>query len=445
MLSTERTPAEAPGATWSGTHTFAAPVLLRPRSAVEVQELVAQLPKVRALGTRHSFNDVADSAGALISLVDLPADPSIDDKRSTVTVAAGTRFGNLAKYLEANSLALHNLGSLPHISIAGACATGTHGSGDSNGSLSTAVAGLEIVTASGEIKNFRRGDPDFGGMVLSLGALGIVTRIELDVQPTYEVRQDAYTDLPWSRVLEDPDAVFATGYSVSLLTDWLGDFITETLVKTRLDGDRPFERAAVVADLTEVGSFSGVGNRTPLGGVAGPWNQRLPHFLMESTPSDGDEIQTEYFVDRDRAAEALSAVRALAPRIAPLLHISELRTVAADDLWLSPNRGAGSLAIHFTWKNLPEQVAAILSVIEKALAPVEPRPHWGKWFHMDSDRVSSMYPRLSHFVSLSNRLDPHRKFRNSYLERVLALPNDQTSPSATNPTRKALRRGRQGA
>ncbi len=371
--------------TWAGTHTFAAEAIHEARSVAEVQELVASHPRVRALGTRHSFNDLADGPGILVSTTAIDPDIELDEAGRTVTVGGGTRYGVLAEWLEARGWALHNMGSLPHISVAGATATSTHGSGNTNGSLATAVSGLEFVTATGELLRVRRGDPDFDGMVVHLGALGIVTRVTLDLQPSYLVRQDVYDELPWEALLSDFEAVSSAGYSVSVFMDWLGPTARSVWVKSRMDAGRdiPDSLLGAVRDLGSKGVLDPVDdNVTQQGGVPGPWSLRLPHFRLDRTPSNGDEIQTEYFVARADAAAALAALRELRDRIAPHLLITELRTVAADDLWLSPAYGRDSLAIHFTWKNQPDAVDALLDPIEAALAPFAPRPHWGKVTHV---------------------------------------------------------------
>lgn len=341
-----------PELNWSRTYTYQASRIHRPRSVAEVREVVASARSVRALGTRHSFNDLADSPGGLVHLGELDPDPVLDEDAMTVSVSGAVRYGDVAAYLQERGYALHNLGSLPHISVVGACATGTHGSGDSNACLSAAVSSVELVTADGTVATASRGDEGFDGMVVALGALGIVTRVTLDIQPTYDVRQDSYVDLAWSDLDGDFDEIMSSAYSVSLFTGWTGG-IDQVWLKTRLGGE-PFE---------PVGRFHGAApqppeqwttlisddpNLTRRGGVPGPWSQRLPHFRLDSIPSNGDEIQSEYFVARADAVSAVAAVRAIGDRLAPLLMIGELRTVAADTLWLSPAYGRDSIALHFT-------------------------------------------------------------------------------------------------
>ncbi|MEA9984783.1 MULTISPECIES: FAD-binding protein [Subtercola] len=415
----------AAGLNWAGNYEFTAPRLHTPGSVDEVQQIVASAERVRALGTKHSFNAIADSAGDLISLVDLPPAIEIAADGRTVTVAAGTRYGIVASLLQAEGFALHNMGSLPHISVAGAVSTGTHGSGNTNGNLSTAVSGLEIVSGRGELVSVTREHPSFAGMVVGLGAFGVVTRVTLDIQPTFDVRQDLYVDLPWDAVLADFEAITSGAYSVSLFTNWVGDTLSQVWLKTVVRDGQPASMpsdffGATPAPLT-VSSPAGSDNTTVTGGVVGPWSERLPHFRLDSTPSNGDEIQSEFFVDRAHAAAALSVVRELGERIAPHLLVTELRTMAGDELWLSPAYGRDSLAIHFTWKNEPEAVMALLPDIQAALAPFGARPHWGKANTLTSATVAPLYERLPDFAALAEVYDPDHQFRNAYLTRMIGL------------------------
>ncbi len=413
------------GTNWAGNYEFCAAEVRTPESVEQLQELVSASPRIRALGTRHSFNDLADSAGTLVSLVDREPEPRLDTERMTVSVAAGTRYGVLASWLNARGFALHNMGSLPHISVAGAVATGTHGSGNALGSLATAVSGLQVVTGAGHLLEVDRSHPQFAGMVVSLGALGIVTRVTLDIQSTFDVRQDVYTDLPWDVALAEFEAITSSAYSVSLFTDWRGDTLQSAWFKTRLgtgdSGSMPSTMFGALAATTETSLAEGENNTTVQGGIPGPWSEHLPHFRLDSTPSNGDEIQTEYFVDRRTAPDALAAVRALGESITPHLLITELRTAAEDDLWLSPANGRPSLAIHFTWKNEPDAVARLVPQIQAALAPFDARPHWGKCNTMTATDIEPLYPKLPEFAALAERMDPEHRFRNAYLQRVLGL------------------------
>jgi len=404
---------------WAGTHEFAASTVHNPTTIEDAQAIVARTERIRPLGTRHSFNDIADGV-ELISLVGVAPDVSTDG--TTVTVTGGTKYAVVASWLEERGLALHNMGSLPHISIAGATSTATHGSGTSLGNLSTGIRALEFITPSGELETIAHDDADFGGAAVALGALGPIARVTLAVQPSYLVRQDTYRGLPWEALLSDVDAVFRAGYSVSVFTDWVSE-VSDLWVKSRLDAGAP-----VLDDIfgaqRETGQrnvLEGVDNMTVQGGVPGPWSERLPHFRIDATPSNGDEIQSEYLVAIEDAAQALAAVRALGAQIAPALLISELRTVAADDLWLSTATGRDSLCIHFTWKNLPDEVNAVIPHIEAALAPFAARPHWGKVNALDLATIESLYERLPKFRALVARRDPASKFGNEYLRSRLGV------------------------
>ncbi len=405
--------------TWSGTYEFRGS-LVAASTIDEVRRAVAASGAVRPVGTRHSFTDIADVDGMLVSIVDIPADITLDG--DVVTLGGGTRYGELATWLHERGLALHNLGSLPHISVAGAISTGTHGSGLGNGSLSTAVRSLSVIGADGELRTESAGSADFPGSVVSLGRLGPIVRIGLAVEPSYRVRQDVYLGVRWADVLADPLAVLGAGYSVSVFTDWMGEAVQQVWVKSRLDGDvpdAPLERFGVRPTDRQVKIVETAEDNTTRQGTAGPWAWRLPHFRLDATPSDGREIQTEYFVPIEAAVDALRTVRRLGPRIREHLLVSELRTVAADDLWLSPAYGRDSLAIHFTWTDDVAAVDALVRLIRDALAPFAARPHWGKVHAMTADRVAPLYPRIDDALDLFARHDPAGKFRNAHTDRVL--------------------------
>ena len=405
---------------WAGNYTYRATRLHHPSTLEQVQEIVASAPRVRVLGSRHSFTDIADS-DELLSLDVLPPGVVVDRAARTVSFAAGLRYGELAEALRAEGLAVANLASLPHISVAGAVATATHGSGDANGNLATAVAGLEMVTSSGEVIAASRGDEDFDGLVVGLGALGAVTRLTLDVEPAYDVRQRVFEALAWDALFEHFDEITSSGYSVSVFTR-LAQTTDQVWVKSRVtDAPEParselFGAVAATVDRHPILGLDPV-NCSPQLGVAGPWSDRLPHFRMGFTPSAGDELQSEYLVPRRHALAAIEAVRRLAETIRPLLQVCEIRTVAADQLWMSPQYGQDTVGIHFTWKPAQAAVERALVDIEAALAPFGARPHWGKLFVADAGAIAAVYERLPDFAPLVERLDPRGAFRNAWLER----------------------------
>ena len=412
----------APGSTWAGNHAYPAHELVHPTSVDELSEVVAEAPRVRAVGSRHSFTDLVDSQ-LLVSLEALPTVFEIDADGRSVTVGGGSRYGEVSTLLHARGWGLANLASLPHISVAGAVATGTHGSGDANRSLATAVARLTILDGTGAERTVARGDADFDGSVVGLGALGIVTSVTLDIEPTYDVRQDVWTDLPYAVVEEHLDDITRTGYSVSLFTDFTDRGFAQAWVKSRAEdppldgpaffGARPATRQ-LHPDIEAVAE--GV---TQQGGIPGPWLDRLPHFRLEFTPSHGAELQSEYLVPRARALDALTAMRRLQPRLAGLLRVAELRTVAADDLWLSGAHGTDVVGFHLTWVLDEPAVYAVLPLIEAELLPMGARPHWGKCFTATAADIALLYPRLDDFRELRRRVDPQDTFGNGWLDRVI--------------------------
>ncbi|MCC4907010.1 FAD-binding protein [Microbacterium sp. cx-59] len=404
---------------WAGNLAYSVDAVAEPSTRDELRTLVASASAVRALGSRHSFNRIADTAGLLVSTAGLPARVSIDAARRIARVAGGMRYGEVARALQANGWALGNLASLPHISVAGAIATGTHGSGDRNGSLATAVAGVEILTADGDIRMLRRGEPGFNGAVVSLGALGIVLDVELDIEPAYEIAQTVYERVAWEDALVDLSAVTSLGYSVSMFTTWRdADTVDQVWVKARTDaGPAPASVLGASPASAQRHPLPGeaADSTTPQRGVAGAWLDRLPHFRLEFTPSRGAELQTEYFVSRRDAPDAIRALKVFAPRLGDLLLVNEVRTIAADELWLSGAYGRDTVGLHFTWRPDQPAVEALLTEIEAALAPFDPRPHWGKVFTMPTDVIRSRYPRIDDFAALRAEFDPRGVFRNDYV------------------------------
>jgi xylitol oxidase len=401
---------------WAGNVTFTAQHLHRPASVPELQRLVAQSDRVRALGTGHSFSPVADTRGDLVSVAGLPPLMETDRAAGTVTVSAGLRYGELAAELNKTDRALGNLASLPHISVAGACATGTHGSGNANGSLAAAVQAVEMVTADGDLVTVHRAAEP--GAVVALGALGIVTRLTLATVPAFDVAQHVYEDVPMAQVRDHFGELFASAYSVSVFTGWRTPGTGRIWFKQRTDEPAPRWAYGRRAD----GPRHPVPGMPPANcteqlGIPGPWHERLPHFRLEFTPSAGNELQSEYLLPRSRAAEALDALGSIATELAAVLHISEIRTIAADDLWLSPAYRRDTVAVHFTWINDWPAVEPVLALAEKHLVPLRARPHWGKLFTTGPAVVRGGYERAGDFRDLMRRYDPAGKFRNDLLDR----------------------------
>ncbi len=408
---------------WAGNYTYTAGALHRPGSMDELREIVRRSTRIRVLGTRHSFNDLPDSA-ALVSLERIETPVEIDRDAMTVTVDGAMRYGDLAQELMRHDLALHAMASLPHISVAGAIATATHGSGDRCGNLATAVAALEVMGPDGELRRYARGDDDFPGMVVGLGATGVVTRVTLDVEPGYEMRQQVFEFLPWEMMFDRFDEVTSAAESVSLFSDY-GESVRQVWLKERVTpGEDESLRDAFLGASAATRPMHPVPEMdasacTAQIGEPGPWAERLPHFRLDAVPSSGDELQSEYLVAREHAVDAIHAVRSLSERLRPHLHVSEIRTIASDDLWLSAAFGQDCIGIHFTWKPHQDAVMGLLPVLEETLAPFSPRPHWGKVFVASAEDLEGRYPKMAAFRDLLGRVDPGGKFRNGYLERVI--------------------------
>ena len=410
---------------WAGNLTYSTDQLAIAHNVEEVRKALAAHPHAKALGARHSFNTIADSTEQQISLK--PVDGmELDAQAHTVKVGAGVTYGQLAPYLDSRGFAVHNMASLPHISVVGACATATHGSGNSNGNLSTAVRSFEMVKADGQVVTVSKqtaGDA-WPGLVVGLGALGVITSITLAVVPRFDMKQLVYQDLSFAQLEHNLDAIFGSGYSVSLFTDWQKGRATQVWIKQRIQPGASHTAIEIPPDF--YGATAATRKMHPIGehsaeacteqmGVPGPWFERLPHFKMNFTPSSGAEIQTEYFVPRKNGYAAIRAVEALRDQITPHLFVTEFRTIASDDLWMSPCYQRDAMTLHFTWKPEWEAIRPILPQIEAKLAPCGVRPHWAKMFTIAPDRIRAQYPRAADFKELVAKYDPQGKFRNAFL------------------------------
>jgi alditol oxidase len=414
---------------WAGNLEYSTDRLYSPGTIEQVTELVKKYPKVKVLGTRHCFNRIADSKDNFISLKQMNKVVSIDAAAKTVTIEAGMNYGQLCPYLEEKGYALHNLASLPHISVAGACTTATHGSGVKNGNLSTAVRAIEFVTADG-ITHTLHHDKDgekFNAAVVGLGGIGVITKVTLAVQPTFKMRQDVYEHLPMAQLKDHFEEIVSAGYSVSLFTDWQSDNINEVWIKSKITAGEPFTYAgdffgakAATKNMHPIADLSAE-NCTQQMGVPGTWYERMPHFKMGFTPSSGVELQSEYFVPRKHAVEAIQAIARLGKQTGPCLFISEIRTIDADNYWMSPCYKQPSVTIHFTWKQDWPAVQKLLPVIEKELAPFHTKPHWGKLFTMSPSHLASLYEKLPAFKQMLKQYDPTGKFMNDFLDKYIYM------------------------
>ena len=406
---------------WAGNYTYKAENYYEPASVEELQQLVTKLDKQKALGSRHCFNDIADSPKNQVSTRQLNKVMNLDTDNSTVTIQSGVRYGDFAAEIDSKGYALHNLASLPHITVAGACSTATHGSGVTLGNLATHVVAMEIINPQGEIVKIDRSHPEFFGSVVGLGALGVIINVTLELEKTFQVRQDVFQELPLASLEKHFDEIMSSGYSVSLFTNWLDQKISQVWVKRRTDkittelANDFFGAKAATRNLHPIVTMSAE-NCTDQMGVPGPWYNRLPHFKMGFVPSGGKELQSEFFVPHGHAVDAILALEKKKDLINPQLFISEIRTIAADELWMSPCYHQDSVAIHFTWKQNPKEVNELIPMIENELAPYKMKPHWGKLFSINPAVLHQRYEKFPDFLALAKKYDPDGKFRNHYLD-----------------------------
>lgn len=415
---------------WAGNIAYSATRFHEPSTVAEVQSIVAESAKVRAVGSRHSFNTIADTTGDQVSLASLQRVVEIDSDAHSVTIDGGIRYAELAVELHSHGWGLANLASLPHISVAGACATATHGSGARNGNLASAVQAMQLVTAEGDLVDVSRADePELmDAATVGLGAFGIVTRLTLAIEPTFSVSQRVYQNLPMPTAVSRLEEIMGDGYSVSLFTSWRDDFVEQLWRKQRsaTDGDEDdgvssprYGAMPATSDVHPIAEQSGE-SCTEQMGVPGPWHERLPHFRMGFTPSSGDELQSELFVAAADGAEVLRTLVSLRDVLAPVLKISEVRAVAADRMWLSPCYMRDCIAFHFTWVQSWADVEPVLARMESALATFSPRPHWGKLSTISGRVLRSRFEQLDAFEELIVGGDPNGKFRNAYIDKLLS-------------------------
>jgi len=409
---------------WAGNLEYSTSKIDYPKSLEEVPQIVKKHSKLKVLGTRHCFNAIADSKYNFVSLGEMKKIVSLDANAKTVTVEGGIKYGELCPWLNDKGFALHNLASLPHISVAGAITTATHGSGVRNKNLCGPVEALEIVTADGDVINLSKKDGEkFYAAVVGLGAIGVITKVTLNIQPTFMMRQWVYIKMPLQQIKEHFDEIVSSGYSVSLFTDWQNESINEVWIKSLVDdasnaeAKKDFFGAAPATKNVHPIIELPAENCTEQMGVPGTWYERLPHFKMGFTPSSGKELQAEYFVPHEHAVEAIQAIQKMGKEIGPHLFISEIRTIDADDFWMSPCYKQPSVTIHFTWKQEWNAVSKLLPAIEKELAPFNAKPHWGKLFTMSPSTLASRYQKMNDFKKVVAEFDSKGKFRNEFLEK----------------------------
>ena len=410
-------------ANWAGNVRFQPRRLHRPRSMDELRQALRGHDRVRVVGSAHSFNRVADTEGVLIDLAGMPRGLDVDSAGRRARVSGGWTYGELCPRLHEAGWALDNLASLPHVSVAGACATATHGSGRRLGCLAAQIEEVELLTADGEVVTVAQGDEGLPAAAVSLGALGIVTALTLRVRPAFSMIQHVHERVPLDVIGAELEATMTRAYSVCLFTAWEDRPHADAWVKRVVTDEAQDVEAEPLFGIPATSRDrhpqpEGSADACTRQRTVGPWHLRLPHFRPDRTPASGDELQTEYFVPWEHAPAAIDTVTGLGAHVRPALLLTEIRAVAADRLWLSPFCGRDSLAIHFSWRNDWEAVRAVLPRLEEALAPYRARPHWGKLFTYPREYLEQVYgASMQRFRDAARAIDPRGRFRNAFLDR----------------------------
>ncbi len=410
---------------WAGNIEYFPTDFHQPSSTEEVQDLVSRATSVKVIGTRHSFNHIGSPTEVFISSRNLSRVVSIDRIEGSVWVQAGITYGELSLVLDSEGLALKNMASLPHISVGGAIATATHGSGFQNQCLSSQALALKFVLADGSLLEVdKHADPElFQACVVHLGAIGALVEVKLALVPRFEIAQSVFLNVKFESAVNQLMEILSLGYSVSLFTQWKGDCLDQIWVKrlpsepspdrflNGIGASKAQQKVHPILDVDPV-------NCTDQLDIPGPSFDRLPHFKFDFTPSHGEELQSEYLIPQPYAQDALRALHAHQSAFDKHLLISEIRTIAADSALMSPFCAVDAMGIHFTWKKDWHSVKAILPLVESVLSQYQPKPHWGKLWAMKPKQVAQSYPGLSEFKKTIQKYDPNKKFQNPFLKEL---------------------------
>jgi FAD-linked oxidoreductase len=444
---------------WAGTATATPARWAQPRSEAEicaaVKEAAAAGLPVRALGSGHSFTAAAATSGLALDLSLWTGVTAADTRTGLVTVRSGTTLRALNAALAEFGLALANLGDIDAQTIAGALATGTHGTGARLGGLATQIEALDLVLADGSLVSCSASArPDlFAATRVGLGALGVVTAVTLRCVPSFTLAADE-RPMPVEQVIEEFGALAAANDHFEFY--WF-PYGRQALVKRNnrvpsggpaaVPAGRAAGRAAVPAGRAaapmpgwrrfwefEVMENAAFGTLCRLGRAAPrlvPALNRLSSAALSArsytdasyrvfvTPRRVHFVESEYAVPRESLPGVLAELRRAVPRLAdPVMFPVEVRVAAADDIWLSTAYGRDSayIAVH-QYAGLPYR--AYFDLFESVVAPVAGRPHWGKLHSLDAGRLGPLYPRFEDFRRVRAEVDPEARFGNAYLARVL--------------------------
>ncbi len=393
---------------WVGNQSFTSGHAAAPRAESEVAELVRRAAGqglgVRVSAARHSFTPIVETDGLLLDLSALSGVVSADAGRRRAVALAGTPIHGFYEPLWQQGLALINQGDIDTQQIAGAIATATHGSGPRFTSLSGVLRGVTLVTASGELRTIAEDEPELlAAAQVAVGMLGVMTRVELEVTAAYRLREQV--DL-WSfdEVLERWDELVAEHRHFGLF--WLPTEASGALYN--LDGHgRP------MADRCYVKIYDEAAPDEPDDGTPGRRVDRC--YRIYPMVYDANFHELEYFVPLERGPEAMRAMRELMLASLPLsVFPLEIRTVGADNAYLSPNHGRASAVISVSGQPGTDYWP-YLRAVDALLTQFDARVHWGKLHFLTPERLHALYPRAQDFIAIRRELDPQGMFLNAHL------------------------------
>jgi FAD/FMN-containing dehydrogenase len=398
---------------WVGNQSFSPASTASPHDEEEVtarvREAAERGQQVRVAGAGHSFTPVVQTDGLLLDLSALRGVVATDPTRKRATALAATRIHDFYEPLWAAGLALRNQGDIDTQQIAGAVATGTHGSGTRYTSLSGVVRGVRLVTASGEVREIGEDEPDLlHAAQVSVGMLGVVTQLELEVTDAYRLREHVSLRA-WDDVMEHWDQLVAEHRHFGMF--WLPTEESGALYNLDGHGER-------LEDQCYVKVYDEVGPDVPDDDTVGRRVDRC--YRIFPMVYDPNFHELEYFVALDRAPEALRAMRELMMRSLPdSVYPLEVRTVGPDEAFLSPQHGTPTVVISVSGTPGTDYWAYLRSV-DALLAGYDARVHWGKLHFMTPERLHALYPRADDFIALRRELDPSGMFLNDHLRPLFA-------------------------
>lgn len=427
---------------WGRTSRSTPERIVRPRSAEGVarafQRASAAGLTVRPVGSAHSFTALARTDGMLLETRGLAGLRSVDRERGRITVGGGTTIAAVARIAERFGLAFTNLGDIDRQTIAGAIGTGTHGTGGSFGPIAAQVLGLQLVTPGGDVLDLREHDPLLPAARVSLGALGVVTEVTLQLVPAFGLAAEERAE-PLGAVVDGFAARVAEADHFEFY--WFpGTKLALTKTNTRVAADAVGPEGSRVRrfmddELLSNGVFEltcRLGRRAPLlvpainrfaaRAVAERCYAAASHDVFTS-PRRVRFAESEWAVPLERVPEAFEAFRSALSRSG--LRISfpvEVRAAAADEsAWLSTSFGrpTGYIAVHCYHRDVRREY---FRIAERVFRGFDGRPHWGKLHTRDAEYLRSRYPRFDDFLATRRRLDPGGLLRNPHLDRVLGLP-----------------------